>query len=167
MRCTRALALTFILGLVIPAAAQNAQKPDLASAEAFVRGIYDRYKGDDPNLNFAGKDGEDLLSLSLLALVRKENTLLKQSGEGLGAMEADPICDCQDPGELKVLSVSLNKEGSHRVRATIIFNEQWAKPDSLDLYLVQSNGGWKIDDIKFQNGATWKEILKDGIAHGY
>ncbi len=57
MKFMRALALTFILGLAIPAAAQDEQKPDLASAEAFVRDLYSHYKADKPIINIgAGTD---------------------------------------------------------------------------------------------------------------
>ena len=77
--------------------------------------------------------------------------------ESLGAIDADPICSCQDPTDMtaRVTAVSLTGPNSARVELTL----NWPVPPDLApeqapdytrrtvLHLVMTPDGWRVHDI--------------------
>jgi hypothetical protein len=119
-----------------PAAAQP-------GAEAFVRQVYAGYtEAGGPDLD------RDVFSPRLNALIRRGGDMegARPGERGLGA---DPICDCQDWGRMRVLSVRVRPRGAGRADATVRFSNL-GTVTSQTLRLVRGGGGWRVDDIVYR-----------------
>src|SRR5580704_14908341 len=67
---------------------------DAADVTAFLGGIYAHYKTNSEDSHWAPMDSKDVLDPSLLALMKADEKALK--GQGVGAVDSDWFCDCQD-----------------------------------------------------------------------
>lgn len=135
MRASLLLAACAALLAAPPALAQDA-----ASAKAFVAGLYGAYHGQGPDV--FGKLAKQVFSPRLLGLIRRDERLAH--GE-VGALDGDPICNCQD-FEIKDVRVEAALSGPGRAQATARFRN-FGKPQTVRLDLVAADGGWRIDNI--------------------
>ena len=133
----RALApiLAGLMVIALPAAAQDA-----ASAKAFLTALYASYHGDGPDI--FGKQASKVFSPRLRGLIRRDRELAH--GE-VGALDGDPVCNCQD-FEIKDVSVEATLKGPGLAQATAKFRN-FGKPEVVRLDLVAGAGGWRIDNI--------------------
>lgn len=123
-----------ILLALAAAAAQPADTPRL-----FVTQTYARYRHDGfnplahPALYFTP---------TLAAAIAKD-----ASGGEVGALDGDPLCDCQDYGRLSARIVSLSqpdpRSASARVRVTLGPRDS----RNLRLSLVRTTAGWRVGDV--------------------
>lgn len=136
--------------LLTPTIAQAASDP---TAEAFVRGLYQRYRGTGPD--YLGKDAPSVFDKSLVALFQRDRAAAK--GEA-GLMDWDPICDCQDPEGLTGVQVAVRPSGDEAT-ARFAFG---SRAVTIEYKLVHTAAGWRIADI----GSAKIPSLRDWLTQG-
>ena len=139
--------------------------------EEFLRDLYERF--DRANLDKPDLDGDDAWALAdstLLALINKEESL----ADGVGAYDADPVCECQDWDKITVHKVELSNQRRNRVDATVFFELGEGWPEQLITYeLVRIRGEWRIHNLVSVHGSyqpyytNMIDTLKAAIEKGY
>lgn len=136
----------------VTAAAPAAAAPSAESARAWVVGLYAGY-ADDQFSPFATP--ENWFAPDLVAALA-EDERLTPDGE-MGAIDADPVCSCQDPTDMKATVGEITVTGAGKARVKVKL--QWPLlpnpiPDQIPDYtrnqtlqLVMTGAGWRIADI--------------------
>lgn len=82
------------------------------------------------------------------------------------AFEVDPVCDCQDPGGLRMLSLVVPEFSEDRAVAEVWFDfgvgAEISPPETRrhqSLHLKKENGAWRIDDIATPEGWSFRAAL--------
>jgi hypothetical protein len=130
-----------ILPLVLAALLAPTPQAAAETPRGFVSRLYAAYR--DPDYSPFTHPAR-VFAPPLVAALR-ENARLS-SGE-VGYLDADPLCQCQDPGGLRaaVAGVRQSAPGSAEVRVRIAFGG--ADSRDLRLTLVRLAGAWRIADI--------------------
>jgi hypothetical protein len=141
MLARRAIMLGAI-GAAITGAASAADQ----SAQAFVAGIYDAYKG--KNANGHALDNERTIRRyfepSLAAAMIKDQRDAARRQE-VGTLDFDPFVDAQD-WDIDAFDIAVRDGGPDKATATVKFSN--LKSDStVVLDLVKIKGEWKISNI--------------------
>jgi hypothetical protein len=145
--------ILFALLLASPAAAQ-----DLGQAKAFVTGLYAAY-GKDPGPDYLGKQAKEVWSPALLALMRREAASTPK--DEVGALDGDPICNCQDY-EITSVDTKVTATGATTARADVFFlNLGRRQLVSLDLVLVGRR--WRVDDVHSQGTSSLVALLNAAV----
>ena len=135
-----------------PAAAHAATPPPAADpyagAEAFVRNIYAGYLADEPDESRLNRVAPPMWSARMQALMDRDVAL---AGEHLPFLDADPICNCQDHGDITVREVRLAPAPGGAVDAAVRF-VNFETEETTVLRLIREGGGWRIDDIVNDEG---------------
>lgn len=132
--------------------ATAAAAPSADSARVWVVRLYANYANDSFSPFLKPADWFDAAMVKAL----KEDERLTPEGE-MGAIDADPVCSCQDPTDMKatVGEIVMAPDGSARVKVKL----QWPlPPDPIPsqipdytreqtLHLVMTGAGWRIHDI--------------------
>lgn len=132
------------IALILAAAggrALQARAPE--SAEAFLRRLYAPYVAGDANINPTGKAAPALFDARLTALIRQDQ---RNARDEVGALDGDPICDCQDFEPLKALSIAVQPSAAGPTTADVRFTNG-ARSVSLRYSLTLTRSGWRISDI--------------------
>jgi hypothetical protein len=129
-----------LLAGLVPAAAFGAA-PDAAPA-AFLQALYAHYAPGRPDFSPLDMPAS-WFSPSLVALIKADEAA---AGGEVGRLEGDPVCDCQDFGGFKVLSIKVTSQTAAAARAVVRF-VNLGDTETLDISLVKPGGGWRIDDI--------------------
>jgi len=126
--------MTVLLALLLAAAAP-AQTP-----EAFVERLYAAYR--DPDYSPLARP-ERVFAPPLVAAIREDSRL---SRDEVGYMDADPLCQCQDPTGLRpdIEEIRTSGRTRARVRVRIDFG---ADRREVRLRLVRTPAGWRVADI--------------------
>ena len=154
-----ALALS-LLALVFTAITP-ARAADLADARAFVQQLYAHYP-EPAHSTFepTGADARSVFAPSIIALFR-ENARLTPKGD-VGAIDSDPICDCQDDGGLRshIGAVRLVAPDTATAQVVLTFTEA-SPPEErrLTLTLVTVHGQWRIYDIRSQDTPSFRAYV--------
>jgi Protein of unknown function (DUF3828) len=124
-----------LAGWLAPAAAA----PD--SPRAFVERLYASYRSETWS---PLSRPERVFAPPLVAAIREERRL---SRDEVGFMDADPICDCQDPSGLRaqIASVTEPARGTAIVRVALRFGPSDRR--DLTLRLVRLATGWRVADV--------------------
>jgi hypothetical protein len=133
---------SLVLALILAAAPAMTAAQSLASARTFVAGLYDRYGRSEPE--YAGRDAGATFSAKLVRLIREDQARAK--GE-VGALDGDPICDCQDPGGLKLIGLDVVAAGSGKITAVARVRFPDSAPMAIRLDLVASGTSWRVSDV--------------------
>ena len=156
---TKLLSLTtlLLLSTALPTLAAPAETP-----EAFVRRVYARYRmSEAPGVPADRKGGAPLYAAALLDAFARDQEL--SQGE-VGAIDGDPIFDCQDYCKLRVRSVAITKGEAHTVKARVEFtNLQYH--ETVTLILAPTPAGWRIADVSNKSMKSVMAVLQDEIAH--
>ena len=128
-----------LAAMLIMAGAARAQS--LADARGFVADLYDAYAHSEPD--YLGRQARRVFSPRLLALIRRD---ARDAHGEVGALDGDPICDCQDWGHTGVERLEVASRGAGHAVAQVRFRNQGQTTD-LTLDLVSVAGRWRIDDI--------------------
>ncbi len=132
------LALAALL-LAAPAAG-SAQT--LQDARGFVAGLYGAYRHASPDV--LGARARSIFSPTLLALIRRDQR--NAHGE-VGALDGDPICDCQDPDGVRLAGLDLAASGPGRAVAHVRLRFAGSRSEAMTLDLVSVQGAWRVDDV--------------------
>lgn len=134
------------------AAAAAAATPSADSARVWVVRLYANYANDSFSPFIKPADWFDAAVVKAL----KEDERLTPEGE-MGAIDADPVCSCQDPGGMKATVGAITMTGPGK--ATVKVKLQWPLPPNpipdqipdytrdQTLHLVMTDAGWRIADI--------------------
>jgi hypothetical protein len=174
MRAKPVVTIALIVALWAPCwrAACASSAPDASSAKAFLDAAYQQYGKDGKGVPLTGR----YFHSTLLALVNADQ---KAAGpENVGALDADPLCDCQDWEGIWELKIDAQLEGPERAVATVSFaltSPTHRKKDDLrklKIALAWERGGWRIYDVTSLRDPNnpWqmrKELKKDidALAH--
>jgi hypothetical protein len=151
MRVGAAILLSLLL--TGPAAAQ-----DLDRAKAFVTGLYAAY-GKEPGPDYTGKQAKQVWSPALLSLMRREAASAPEGD--VGALDGDPICNCQDY-EITAVTVTVKATDTTKARADVFFlNLGRRQLVSLDLVLV--GGRCRVDDVHSQGTSSLVGLLTEAV----
>ena len=82
---------------------------------------------------------------------------LEAKGE-VGRLDGDPLYNAQDM-EIKDLSVSAPEMAGGEARVTVTF-KNFGKPTRVVYMLGRTANGWKISDIRYDDGSSLKKILE-------
>jgi hypothetical protein len=129
--------LPFLLAAwLAPAAAPAAETP-----RAFVERLYAAYR--NPDFSPLSRP-ERVFAPPLVAAIGEDRRL---SRDEVGFMDADPLCECQDPSgmRLSIGAVSEPARGAAIVRVTLRFGPTDRR--DLKLRLVRLASGWRIADV--------------------
>jgi hypothetical protein len=92
---------------------------------------------------------------SLLKLYLKD----KEQSEGeVGRLDGDPLYDAQDT-DIKKFAISAPKIENRKTLVTVSFTNM-GKPTRVVYVLSQTHGGWRISDIRYDDGSALKQILQ-------
>ena len=132
---------------------------DLPQARAFVTGLYQAYHGDGPD--YLGRQAASVFAPPLLRLIRRDAA--ETSAGEVGAIDGDPICDCQDFGGLHNLTVAVTggAPGHARAIARFQFGAEWR---TVRLDLVAVGGHWRVGDVRTAETPSLAALLERGLA---
>ncbi len=141
-------AVAMTLAIVASSPAMGA---DLAGATAFLRQVYGHYPqpaNATPYDPLASETAATVFDPSMVALL-SDDARLTPSDE-VGAIDGDPICDCQDDAGLSVQAISVRADGPLRARASVIL--RFAEGPTVETHrvvfdLIQVGGSWRVHDI--------------------
>ena len=113
----------------------HAQPPSL-TVEQTVRHIYQNYKS-DATAPYFGETGERAITSARIqqALILNDNLTLPGN---IGWLDYDPVCDCQDFGDLVLESVAITQTDADHADAVVrfrIFKDDKEKTKELSLRL--------------------------------
>ena len=150
-------ACRYILATLLLLSPAIARAQDAADAAAFVRGLYGAYHGKGPD--YLGRQAASTFSPALLGLIRQ--AAAQSPADEVGALDGDPICDCQDFG-ISRLTVTIAKAERDRAQATARFrNLGEARTVRLDLLAV--SGHWRVDDIHTADTPSYVAYLRQSL----
>jgi hypothetical protein len=162
------------LGLILTSCeARKAPPPAInpanaEEAKAWLADLYANY-ADGSNVTFSplGDQAGNYFDPDMLILMDKDRQATPD--DEVGALDGDPVCDCQDFGSLRA-DIAAEANGPDTVHATVVVNE--TSPDFMDgdppkppapktlVYdLIKTSGGWRIRDISFPQGGTLKGLF--------
>ena len=151
------LSAVCLVGASVPLHAQTAE-----DAERFVRGVYAKYYplGDSKAEPYRAAD---VVTPSLAALFTLDGQLNERFQE-IGAINADPFCDCQDDDGLRVTLVKASLSGTGRATANVSMRfPPGTYHSNVRLLLKSSNGEWRVDDFVVR-GASVRQALAESNA---
>jgi len=153
--------------LSIPTHAQDA-----ASAKAFLISVYSHYQNKGRGVEFYGPHASLYFHSSLLALEHADVTA--NGPDNVPAVDADPVCGCQDYGGIWDLAIAVQTESPQRAKATVSFSvfdpkdQPDEKPTRLIITLVVEHGAWRIWDILDDSDpkmiVSVRKLLQDDLA---
>jgi hypothetical protein len=151
--------------LVFVFAPALAGAPDANSARAFVQTLYSHYPqpSNGPFFDPTGKNAVAVFDPGMVALFKEDQKLAK--GE-VGFVDADPLCQCQDDGGLKVKILSVNLKSAQAATAVVDLHFEGGQPNPLTLHLVVVNGQWRIYDLSAKDMASYRaDFIKANKEH--
>lgn len=129
------------------AVSSQAAVPD---PKAFLDRLYSHYGGADSAFSPMGTRAAQWFDAEMAALMTEDARL--SNGE-VGALDADPVCDCQDYGKLSA-NIKIEQVTTTTARAQAVITEtdtsftpDARQPRTLTYSLVLENGEWRIHDI--------------------
>ena len=128
-----------------PAASADTPSADVAGAETFVRALYARYDADPMSVG----EMENVRWSARAQALWDANA--EAAGGEVGYLGADPICACQDWGDLSITSVDVTPTGDARADAAVVFSN-FGETTRQTLKLVNEGGEWRVDDIVWGEG---------------
>ena len=136
--------MTLAIGGCATASAQGGSD----GAEAFVRSVYASYTEDGPwPIDEARLD--EVFTARTGALIRRDREL---SGDDLPYLDADPICNCQDFEDIRVVESGSDRDAEGRVIVRVRFVNGGEEMETDFLMAGDPNQGWRIDDILNADG---------------
>ena len=129
---------------------------DLTAAHRFVSGLYAAYHGDGRGPDYLGRQAKTVLSPRLLALVRLDAA--RTPAGDVGALDGDPICDCQDTSGLRLTDLKISGgDGRAVAKVRLHFPDG---PRTLRLDLVALDGRWRVDDVHSESMPSLVKYLQ-------
>ncbi len=112
------------------------------TARTFTERLYEAYRRGEPD--YLGAKAGATFAPHLLALIRHDQAATP-SGE-VGALDWDPICDCQDDDGVRAKRIEIDDVAADRVLVTVTLGFP-AEAKTVKLDLVLRHGRWRIADV--------------------
>lgn len=127
--------------LATPAAAQEGTD----GVDAFVRQVYALYNVEDGPWPIDDRVLDRFWTPRMATLIRRDREL---SVEDLPYLDADPICNCQDAGEVVVQGVEVGMaQANIPGRPVTVRFTNFGETTTTVLRLVREQDGWRIADV--------------------
>ena len=138
--------------------ASSPAKSDSQSAEKFVRALYQRYTA-DADFSSLGKDEARIYSASVMRLIKADQRRTPAGDQA--ALDADPLCQCQDEDGLKLVDMKSVAVSASKVQVVVTIKLQKQSPalTKLRLHLIHEPNGWRVDDVLPITGLSMRQIL--------
>ena len=138
-----------------------APAPDLAGAHAFLARVYAHYPVPATDNAFTpfGKEERRIFDASLAGLIDEDERLAH--GE-VGALDGDPLCDCQDDSGMTFAVGAARPDGAGGAVIDVVRRSPDEKPAGLEHIVVvlrRQNGAWRIHDIKTPDTPSLRAYL--------
>ncbi|WP_259754310.1 YbjP/YqhG family protein [Pseudomonas sp. GCEP-101] len=157
LRSVFALSL-ILLTLFDTSLAASTPAADTASAERFLRQVYASYSHDGPGVPNPALKEEDVYDASLLALMKADQDAA--DGE-VGYLNGDPVCDCQDWGDLRIQTLTFAAADGDRLTASVTLKDEvTGEGKQLDLLLHHTAHGWRVEDFVNAEGSLAQNLRK-------
>jgi hypothetical protein len=147
-----------VVGAVLAGA--PARAAEAAGARSFVTWVYAHYSSHSgvSNDDVFGKDMAKIFHPSLIALIKEDERLAR--GE-VGALDSDPICDCQDDTDLAFKIKAVRAVGPARAMALVVRRSPNDQPEFEDitLDLARANGRWRVWDVRTKDTPSLRAML--------
>ncbi len=137
-----------------PSLVAKLSAPDVASAQAFVAGLYKHYPqpANGPFFSPTDKNATDVFDPQMVALFKEDTRLAK--GE-VGFVDADPLCQCQDDAGMKTKIVSVKMTGASSADAVVNLLFDHDTTVVLTIKLVVVKGQWRIHDLSTKDEPSY------------
>jgi hypothetical protein len=136
------------------AVAGSAHAQTLTDARGFVTGLYAAYAHSEPD--YLGPMAHQVFSPRLLGLIRRDER--NAHGE-VGALDGDPICDCQDPDGVRLVALDIAAAGPGRATARVRLRFEGGRAEAMTLDLVSIRGHWRIDEVRSPDTPSLVRLL--------
>lgn len=146
-----------LLALVAVSIGISAAAAAEETPRAFLERLYAAYGPHGKGNNFSYPQARAIVDASLLALLKHDQVMSK--GE-VGALDGDPVCQCQDWGAFKVLSIRSEATAPDHATGDVAFSNTGQK-QSVHYDLVLVNGGWKIHDLSSKDTPSLQGYLRN------
>ena len=153
----KALRAILLAALLAPLPAQA--RDHLDAARTFTQGLYEAYRHGEPD--YLGARARTTFAPRLLALIRDDRAATPRGDEG--ALDWDPICDCQDDDGMKVERVDIGEVAPDRALATVTLRYP-AETMTVKLDLVSQHGQWRVADIHTKDVPSLVALLEKARA---
>lgn len=100
-----------------------------------------------------------MFDASLIGLIAEDQKLAR--GE-VGALDGDPLCDCQDDGGMTFTVGAAKMDGPDGAVVEVVRRDPDAKPpevERLQMVLRQANGVWRIHDVGSPDAPSLRTFL--------
>jgi hypothetical protein len=111
------------------------------SPRSFVERLYASYKDED----FSPFDHPERIFAPPFVAALKEDARL--SREEIGFIEADPLCQCQDPVSMRAQIAAVRRPSSASAEARLRLRFGASAPRDIRLKLIRTRAGWRVADI--------------------
>jgi hypothetical protein len=148
------------IGLGLFAAVSVARAAQPTDARAFVSWVFSHYpRRTASRFDPIGRSSGAVFDPAMIALLKENDRLTPKGDEG--ALDGDPICDCQDDGGLAVRRMTVVSSNAVDASATVEFVLAAGdkRTERLDLVLV--GGVWRIHDIHTKDTPSLRAYLTD------
>lgn len=137
-------------------AATLAPAPPAETPKAFLERLYAAYR--DPDYSPLATP-ERVFAAPLVAAIREDQRL---SRDEVGYMDADPLCQCQDPGGLRPLigEVARPTAGTAAARVVLRFGGGGDGDREVRLRLIRTPAGWRIADVATPDSPSMLDELR-------
>ena len=146
------------LGLALLALAPSAGAQSLGDARAFVTGLYRAYER-TPDVDYLDRRARSVFTPRLLGLIRRDER--NAHGE-VGALDGDPICDCQDPDGIRLTGLDVSPAGPGRATARVRVRFAGDRAETMTLDLLSVRGRWRVDDVHTKETPSLVRLLQTG-----
>ncbi len=150
----RRAALLLLLPLTAAAA------PQTQTPEQYVRTLYASFNG-SPDDGALGSHSARFFSQSMLKLLKQDEAAIEAEGGGVGALDADPVCDCQDDTGLRLTKLAVTQSDAAHALAKVELG--YKEGGHVLLKLIREKRGWRIDDVKDDDQPWISRLLKGEI----
>ena len=133
--------------------ATTARAQSLESAQGFVAGLYHAYERSQPN--YIGSRAASVFSPRLLDLIRRDE---RDAHGEVGALDGDPICDCQDADGVRLTALTVAPAGRGRATARVRLHFPDG-PRAMTLDLTSVGGQWRVDDVHTKDTPSLVRLL--------
>jgi len=155
----RRIALAILAGALVTGPARAG---DPIGPRAFVAWIYSHYPSSTHRPEFdalADTTKKSVFAPSLIALIDEDSRLAH--GE-VGALDGDPLCNCQDDGGMAFRITSVRSVDRAHATAVVVRSYPDNKvPDveTLTLDLALAKGRWRVYDVRTKDTPSLRAFL--------
>ncbi|CAN5139149.1 hypothetical protein BH11PSE2_BH11PSE2_15600 [soil metagenome] len=136
------------------AKAKADDKQEAEAATAFLKKLYASYRRED--FSPLKNNGKRYFDASLVSLIREDARL---SGDEVGALDFDPVCQCQDPEGMKATVHDAKLTGGKSATAKVELKFDKEDEIRITYVLVQILGQWRIHDIENDLDRSLRQFL--------